>query len=235
MKVMILAGGLGTRLRPITYEIPKPLVPVKKKPIINHLIDFFHRSKVDEIGVLTSRMHEPDFERWRKMWREEMPDEKITVFYEEVPRGTFGGFGMEQVRDWIGNKPFLVSNGDELKEFDLRRLIDFHSSHDGTGTLALVEVPNPQHYGVPVMDGTKIVEFLEKPENPPSNHINSGLYMYNPEVFTYADFSKEKEIMSEKHIFPQLARAGKLHGIKLDGRWYDCGTLERWEKAIKEW
>ena len=233
MKANILAGGLGTRLRPITYEIPKPLIPVKKKPILNHLIDFFHRSKVSEIGILASRDHEEDFKRWRELWKNEMPDEKITLFFEDTPRGTFGG--MPIVRDWLGQETFFLSNGDELKDLDLEAFQNFHRSHDGIGSIALIEVPDPHEYGVPVMEEEKIKNFLEKPAHPPSNMISSGLYCLDPEIFNHADFSKDF-LMIEKDIFPKVATEGKLYGFRVkNGRWYDCGTLERWEKAIKEW
>ncbi|MDP2704135.1 MAG: nucleotidyltransferase family protein [bacterium] len=232
MKAIILAGGLGTRLRPITYEIPKPLIPVKKKPIINHLIDLFHKHGMEKIGILASKMHKEDFEKWRGVWKEEMPDEKIELFYEETPRGTFGG--MELLKDWIGKESFVLTNGDELKDFDLNRLREFHASHDGIASIWMVEVPNAHEYGVPILDGMKITEFLEKPEHPPSNFINSGLYVFDPEVFDYVDFSKE-QVSTERDIFPRLAKEGKLFGHKIQGRWYDCGNLERWERAIKEW
>lgn len=232
MKAVILAGGLGTRLRPITYEIPKPLIPVKKKPIINHLIDLFHKHDIEKIGVLASRSHERDFEKWRDVWKEEMPDEKIELFYEETPRGTFGG--MELLKDWIGEESFVLTNGDELKDFDLNQLREFHASHDGIASIWMVEVPNAHEYGVPILDGMKITEFLEKPEHPPSNFINSGLYVFDPEVFDYVDFSQE-QISTERDIFPRLAKEGKLFGHKIEGRWFDCGNLERWEKAIREW
>lgn len=233
MKAVILAGGLGTRLRPITYEIPKPLITVKKKPILNHLIDFLHKSKVDEIGVLASRSHEEDFSRWRKWWKEHLPDEKISIFFEEVPRGTFGG--LEILRDWLGKGTFILSNGDELKDFDLEKLKSFHSGHNGIATIALVQVPNPNEYGVPILEGDKIREFLEKPAEPPSDFISSGFYLLDQEVLDYADFSQEF-IMIEKDIFPKLAQDKKLFGLKMEGgKWYDCGTLARWEKAIMEW
>ncbi|MEK7110425.1 MAG: sugar phosphate nucleotidyltransferase, partial [Patescibacteria group bacterium] len=99
----------------------------------------------------------------------------------------------------------------------------------------LVEVPHPSEYGVPVMDGHNIKQFLEKPTEPPSNFISSGLYMLEPEVFKHADFS-QPIVMIEHDIFPKLAAEGKLYGFKPpNARWYDCGTLERWERAIKEW
>jgi len=233
MKAVILAGGMGTRLRPITFEIPKPLLPVKKKPIVNHLIDLLGRHDIKDIAVLASRTHQDDFERWYKNWIEELSDKNIKLFYEETPRGTFGG--MEILKDWLGEEDFILSNGDELKDFDLKSLIDFHKKHQPHGTVALVEVPNPQEYGVPVMDEHLVKEFLEKPTNPPSNFINSGLSVLSPKVFDYADFSKDN-LMYEKDIFPQLAAEGKLIGYHFpESRWYDCGNLERWEKAIKEW
>ena len=122
-----------------------------------------------------------------------------------------------------------------MKELDLDAFKKFHDHHGGTASIALVEVPNPHEYGVPVMEGYKILNFLEKPENPPSNMISSGLYLLNPEIFNHADFSKDY-IMIEKDIFPKIAAADKLFGFPVkNGRWFDCGTFERWSKAIEEW
>jgi len=233
MKAVILVGGKGTRLRPITYEIPKPLIPVKKKPIINHLIEFFAKHGVKEVGLLASREHEDDFRRWKKTWLDELPTDKVSIFYEEKPRGTFGGF--EYLKDWAGGDQLLVSNGDDLKDFDLGDMIKAHNEDDSHATLLLMEVPDPRKYGVPVMKGQKINEFLEKPENPPCNYINAGLYIIEPDVMNDTDFSKEY-IMFEKDIFPELAKKGKLSGFKaVNGRWFDCGNLESWEKAMMEW
>jgi NDP-sugar pyrophosphorylase family protein len=233
MKAVILVGGEGTRLRPITYEIPKPLVPVQKKPIVNHLIELFARHGVNDIALLASIAHKGDFERWEKMWTNELPNSKVSIFYEEKPRGTFGGLFL--LRDWIGGESFILSNGDELKDFDITKILEAHNAKKPVGTIALVEVPNPSEYGVPIMEGDHIKEFLEKPQNPPSNYINSGLYALHPGIFDYADPNKEV-ISIEKDIFPAIAKDGKLMGIKLENaRWYDCGNLERWEKAIKEW
>jgi len=233
MKAVILAGGLGTRLRPVTYEIPKPLLPVKKKPIINHLIGLFLRHGVSAIAILASQEHALDFERWKKTWQDELPGEKISIFFEGKPRGTFGGF--ENLKDWLVEERFLMVNGDDLMNVDLKRLIDFHDKYRPVGTIALVKVPNPQEYGVVVLDGHRIKEFLEKPEKPSMDLISSGLYILEPTVFNYADFSKEV-LMIEKDIFPKLAAQGQLLGLHMENsRWYDCGTLERWETAIKEW
>lgn len=229
-KAVILVGGLGTRLRPVTYETPKPLLTVKKKPIVTHLIDLFRRHGVEKIALLANIDHRPDFEQWQKSRPED--SEGVELFFEDKPRGTFGG--LKELRSWIGADDFFLSNGDELKDFDLGILRDFHSGHNGVGTLALVAVDKPQEYGVPVMKDNCISEFLEKPANPPSNLVSAGFYLLNPGIFDFADFNQEF-IMIEKDVFPKAAQAGRLFGLALDGRWFDCGTLERWEKAIKEW
>lgn len=233
MKAIILAGGSGTRLRPVTYEIPKPLIPVKKKPIINHLIELFARHGIREVGILASRAHTGDFERWRKTWKEDLPSEQLTMFFEEKPRGTFGG--LEYAKNWLGTETFFVSNGDELKDFNLENLLAFHRKEGAAGTIALVRVSNPHEYGVPIMNSNRIKEFLEKPRDPPSDFVSSGLYVLEPGVLEAADFSNEV-IMFEKDIFPRLAEEGKLAGFRMEpSRWYDCGNLERWEKAMREW
>jgi NDP-sugar pyrophosphorylase family protein len=233
MKALIQAGGLGTRLHPITYEIPKPLLPVKKKPIVNHLIEFFDRYGVGEIAVLASRLHDEDFDRWKKAWADSLPFGKVSIFFEDAPRGTFGG--LEFLRSWLGNEPFFMTNADDLKSFDLQEILRFHKAQNVHATISLIEVPDPSRYGVPIMDGHKIHTFLEKPENPPSNFINAGLYVLEPEVFSYADFSQD-QVSIERDVFPKLAAEGKLAGFKIvDGKWFDCGTLEGWERAMKEW
>ena len=233
MKAIILAGGLGTRLRPVTYEIPKPLLTVKKKPILNHLINLFIRHGIHEIGIVVARPHEADFLRWQKTWKGEMPDEKISIFFEEKPSGTFGW--LKHLRGWLGKEKFILSNGDELKDFDLGELKTFHEKHKPVATIALVKVPNPEEYGVPVLNGHHVKEFLEKPKNPPTEFISSGLYILEPSVFDYADLTKDF-LMIEKDVFPKMAAERKLLGFKVEnGRWFDCGNLERWEKAIREW
>ncbi|MEK7181161.1 MAG: nucleotidyltransferase family protein [Patescibacteria group bacterium] len=231
MKGIILAGGLGTRLRPITYEIPKPLITVKKRPIINYIIDLFRKHGISDVGVIINRQHESDFIHWQKDWQDELS--KTSLFYEEKPAGTFGW--LKNLRDWIGNEKFILSNGDELKDFDLTALKNFHEKHSPVATIALVKVPNPQEYGVPVLFNHLVQDFLEKPSQPPSDFVNSGLYILEPAIFDFADLNQEF-LMIEKDVFPRVAKAGKLAGMKMENsRWYDCGNLERWEKAIKEW
>lgn len=233
MKAIILAGGSGTRLQPVTLEIPKPLLTVQKKPILNHLIELFSKHGIVEPIVLIHKNHREDYKWWKKRYDKELP-KNLQIKTEPRPLGTFGG--LKYLRKDL-KEPFVLSNGDELKDFNLTDLIKFHknNSQHPIATIALVKVKNPSDYGVPVIKGSRIEKFLEKPNNPPSNYISSGLYILEPEIFKYADWSRGF-LMIEKDIFPKLAVAGKLAGYKIkNGRWFDCGTLERWEKAIKEW
>ncbi len=237
MKGVILAGGLGTRLHPITLEIPKSLLTVKKKPIINYLINLFFRYGIEDTTVLINEQNREDFDWWQKRYGSALPG-NLNIKSETKLRGTFGG--LQSLQEEL-NGTFLLTNGDEIKDFNLNELIAFHKNNPDKplATIALVEVANPSDYGVPVMAGDCIKEFLEKPKTRrgggPPKFISSGLYVLEPGVFQYADWSKEF-LMIEKDIFPKLAADGKLCGYKIkNGRWQDCGNFERWEKAIKEW
>ena len=228
MKAVILAGGKGTRLYPITYEIPKPLLPIKKKPIINYLVDLFLKAGVKEIGVLISQDFEKDFDWWKKRY---YPKKKIKFFKEKKPLGTFGG--LYYLKKWVAKDNLFLTNGDELKKIDLKKMQAFHKKTGKIATIALIKVKNPQDYGVVVCRNGIVDKFLEKPKNPPSKYINSGLYMFSPEIFGYHPGPKFS--MIEKDLFPKLAKKGDLAGFKFQGEWTDCGTWLRYENSIKNW
>lgn len=229
LKAVILAGGKGTRLYPITYEIPKPLLPVKKKPIINYLIDLFFQTKIREIYILISQEFQKEFEWWKRRYYPR--SQKINLIEEARPLGTFGGLWL--LRDKLSLSPFFLTNGDELKKLNLREMIDFHQKNKTLATIALVRVSNPQNYGVVLTKSNLVFQFLEKPENPPSRYISSGLYLLSPEIFRYHPGLKFS--MIETDLFPKLAKEKKLAGFKYNGKWMDCGTWERYEKALRYW
>ena len=237
-KAVILAGGKGTRLYPVTKEVPKPLLPIKKKPIINYLIDLFRNQGVKDIAVLINKEFNEEFAWWKKRY---YPRNKIQIVAEEKPLGTFGGLYL--LKDWLSESPFFLSNGDELKEMDLTKMASFYKKNQAPATIALVKVPNPQDYGVVVCESKTVKEFLEKPSpsqilkkfgragNPPTQYINSGLYLLSPEIFNY--LSRLKFTMIETDIFPKLAKEKKLNALKFQGKWTDCGTWERYKNAIE--
>lgn len=237
MKAIILAGGLGTRLRPVTYETPKPLITVRRKPILNYLVELFGRHGVREVAVVIRPDDRAEFEWWLRRWQGQLNGVRVSFAEEPEPMGTLG-YLAHTLHAWAGSEPFYFTNGDELKEMDLTAMLAHHTTQHGLGTIALVQVPNPHEYGVPVLKGDAIVDFLEKPASPPSNFINSGLYVLEPKALAYVaeDVRDGKKfLMVEKDLFPRLAKDGKLMAYRGSGRWYDCGTLERWDKAIKEW
>lgn len=228
-KAIILAGGKGTRLYPITYEIPKPLLPVKKKPIINYLVELFLEQGIKEIAVLINKGFREEFDWWKKRY---YPKNEINFFEEKEPLGTFGG--LWQLKEWIGNSSFFLTNGDELKKIDLEKMVEFHNQKSVLGTIALVEVVNPQDYGVVLCQNNGIVqEFLEKPKEPPSNYVSSGFYLFSPEILK--EHPGPKFTMVETDIFPKLAKEKKIAGFKFRGQWMDCGTFQRLENAILHW
>jgi NDP-sugar pyrophosphorylase family protein len=227
-KAVLLLGGKGTRFRPITYEMPKALLPVQGKTVPEHLFELFKKYHITEyifsIGYLGDKIIEyyGDGSKFGV---------KITYSKEEEPLGSAGAIKLaaKDLKD-----PFIVTNGDELKDIDLEEMYLFHKQNKALVTAALTTVEDPSAYGVAKLEGNKILEFVEKPkkEDAPSNLINSGLSIWEPEVVKSIPkgFS-----MYEKDVFPQLAKQKKLYGYIFSGQWFDTGTPERYEKAIKEW
>ncbi|MBN1779274.1 MAG: nucleotidyltransferase family protein [Candidatus Buchananbacteria bacterium] len=235
MQAIILAGGEGTRLRPFTYEIPKGLMPVHGKPLNDHVLDILKKAGVTEallsIGYLADRIK--DYYQ-----KNPYPDIAIDYLVEEDRMGTAGPLILMKRQGMVPSNHFIVVNGDNLYSLDLDVWKDFHFSNNGAATLALAEIDinEVSSRGVAKMDGSKIIDFVEKPkvEEAPSNLINSGYYIFSPEVFDYIDEAKDF-LMLEKDVFPALAKAGRLFGYKGQGQWFDTGTIERYDQVIKEW
>jgi len=234
MFFVILAGGKGTRLYPVTKETPKPLLTVHKKPIINYLVDlFFKHFPKGAVLVLISREHENDFNNWRNRY---YSDARVLVSSETYPLGTFGSLVAR--KEYFGQEEdFFVTNGDELKNVNLKEMYDFYEKNKDArtfGCIALTKVKDVEHYGTVATRGEKITEFKEKSKQPLSEYINSGLYILNEIIFS-RDIEDGKFLMLETDLFPELARSGHLLGYKFKGQWLDCGTFERWNTAIEQW
>jgi len=240
-QAVILAGGEGTRLRPVTYEIPKPLVPVQGKAIVTWLVRLFASYGVKDILVIIPPKWKHAFEAWREACLSNLDSASqvnIELWEEHEPMGTMGAL-VHHLSDRIGDEPVFVTNGDELKGFDLSALETFHRQQKNldpqyAATIALLSVPNPSDYGVVEMEGAHIIKFYEKPAQPPSSLINTGLYVVEPQILREVNRDKTF-LMFEKDLWPRLALSNRLGGCELAGQWFDCGTIERWERAIKEW
>jgi NDP-sugar pyrophosphorylase family protein len=177
-EAVILAGGQGTRLRPVTLEIPKPLVTVQGVPIATWLVRLFGMHGIERVTVIYPTKWKQRFMEWASSFPSGHAPH-VELFEEVEPMGTLGALVHEVGH---GTDPIFVTNGDELKGLDLSALAEFHAARRGeTGvhaaTIALVRVPNPSDYGVAELDGHRIVRFHEKPKDPPTPFISSGLYV----------------------------------------------------------
>lgn len=230
-QAVILAGGLGTRLRPITYEIPKALIPVHGRTITEHLFDLLKRYGITNIIMSVGYMKEKIEAYFLDGSQFGL---NISYIEEEKPLGTAGP--LKLARKGL-KETFVCMNGDELKNVNIDEMYEVHKRNKALATLALVEVMDPSLYGVARLDGNKIMEFIEKPkkEKAHSNFINSGFYILEPEVISLIPETKNGFAMLEKDVFPKIAEMGRLYAYKSKGQWFDTGNMERYEKAIKEW
>lgn len=225
---MILAGGEGTRLRPITYEIPKALVPVHGKPLIEHLFDLLKKYGVNDVILSVGHMKDKIMNEKGNWSRAGM---NISFVEEKTPLGTGGPLRL--AKDKL-TKTFIVSNGDELKNINVMDMYESHKRNRALATIALTTVSDPSQYGVAKLEGNRIIEFVEKPKKgkAPSKLINAGFYIIEPEV---VEMIPKGRCSLEKEIFPKLANMGRLYGFPFSGQWFDTGNLERYERALKEW
>lgn len=233
MQAIILAGGLGTRLRPVTYEILKPLVPVKKKPILNHHIKFLASAGIEEIALIANISDAPEFKRWSRTWDDQVWMKKIHIVYEHERRGTFGA--LHATKDWLKkDATFILSNGDSLIQFDIKAFLKAHKKFKVLVTTALVNTYNPFEYGLAVLNGHFIDHFTKNPSEANSGFISAGLYAIEPKLLDMLNEVGEQSM--ERDILPSLSlRKENAGAIMQKNRFYECGTLSRWEQAIKEW
>jgi len=227
-KALLLLGGKGTRFRPITYELPKALLPIQGKTVPEHLIDLFKKYNITDLIFSIGYMAE----KIRNYYGDGSKyGVKIKYIEENQPMGSAGAV---KLAAGLLTDTFIVTNGDELKDIDLEDMYNFHKQNKALITAALTAVDDPSAYGVAKIEGSRILEFIEKPsrDKAPSNLINSGLAIWEPEVIKQIP---EGFSMYEKDIFPLLARQKSLYGYIFSGQWFDTGTPERYERAIREW
>ena len=219
-----MAGGLGTRLRPLTYTTPKPLLPILNEPMVERLIRTLP-SEVDKVVLAVSYM----VDRLREHFKDNELGPEIILVQEKEPLGTGGA--IKNVKEHI-DSTFLALNGDVVCSLDFKAQLDFHRRSQGHGTLAMWEVDDPSRFGIIGTDPDSCVtRFLEKPkkEEAFSNWINAGVYVLEPEVLNLME--PNSVISIEREIFPQLAEKRKLYGFKFQGYWVDAGTPNAYLEA----
>jgi mannose-1-phosphate guanylyltransferase len=221
---ILLVGGLGTRLAPLTSKTPKPMLPIANLPVTEHQLMVAKAAGITKVVLATAYLAETftpyfgDGSKWG-----------IELIYalESEPLGTGGAIrnAAELILSEISaNEPIVVFNGDVLSRHDLKAQIQLHQDSGAAVTLHLVSVEDARPYGcVPFDEKGQVTDFLEKMENPITNTINAGCYVFDPDVIRDIDLGKVVSV--EREIFPQLLQSGKVIKAFLDDSyWLDMGT-----------
>ncbi len=225
MKAMILAAGLGTRLRPLTEEISKPMVPIVNRPVMEHIVDLLAMHGFNDLFV--NLHYHPDVIRKHFSGGEDW-GLSITYSYEEELLGTAGG--VKKMEEELEGGTFLVISGDALTDLDLTALVAFHKAHGGIATLVVTPVEDPSKYGVVIMDEDgRITGFQEKPSRAEAKSYvaNSGIYVFEPEVLGmmppgFYDFGTQ--------LFPRFLEEGiEFYAYRHGDYWNDVGSLEEYK------
>ncbi len=227
MKAVIMAGGFGTRLRPLTNNIPKPIVPLVNKPVMEHIIDLLREQDIKDIVVIL--YHQPEI---IETYFGDGSDFGVNISYVAAERDLGTAGSVRNAEEYLKDT-FLIMSGDVLTDFDLNEVIDFHRKKGAMATVNLTRVEDPSAYGVVITDDDgRIRRFLEKPSwgEVFSDTVNTGIYILEPEVLKYVppqenfDFSKD--------LYPILLENGDpLLGYVAGGYWKDIGDLIQYRRA----
>lgn len=222
VQFVAIAGGFGTRLRPLTLHRPKALLPLLNRPQILHVLDRLPPD-CDRVIVAVNYM----YESVRDYFEALDSDVEVVVVNEPEPLGTGGA--IKNVEGEVSGT-FAVANGDVIDRLDFKDFLQFHRRHRGIGSLGVGSVEDPTAYGVVALEGERITRFVEKPQETeaPSNLANAGRYFLEPEVFDVIE--RGHAVSLEREVFPQLIPRG-LYAFRETGFWSDAGTLPAYLEA----
>jgi len=223
-KAVILAGGYGTRLRPLTFNTPKAMIPLVNKPVIDYILDYLVGYGLKEIVITTNYLREQtmDYLSSRK-------DLKLSYPEEPSPLGTAGSVKNAGITDTM-----VIIQGDNITEIDIGKLMTFHKAHEGLVTIALLPVPNPSLYGIAEIEPNgRIINFKEKPALDAcfSNLANTGLYIVEPGAMDYVPEGRAFDFARD--LYPILVAKREVSGCVVDGFWTDVGNLEGYMEASR--
>src|ERR687890_1034467 len=221
MRAVVLVGGQGTRLRPITFDIPKALVPLRNRPFMGYMLDFLRRGGLD--GAVLSLGYLPDPIQAYLCTKQDLDGFSVDYAVEDYALGTAGG--IKNAEKYLDGDTLVVVNGDVLAGMDLARAIEVHKASDALGTIVLTSVEDPTAYGLVEVDHEMLVHrFIEKPaaDEVTTNLVNAGVYVIEPEVLAMVPAGREVSI--EREIFPELQESGRLRAHITSSYWRDIGT-----------
>src|SRR5215207_6476670 len=235
MKAIIMAGGQGTRLRPLTSDQPKPMIPIVNSPCMEHIVKLLERHGFTDIAVTLQflpdeiRDYFGDGSEWNV---------NIRYSVEDAPAGTAGSVKMAEQQLGLQGERLLIISGDALTDADLSRLVEFHQEKGSEATMVLKSVENPLDFGIVITeeDG-RISRFLEKPAwgQVFSDTVNTGIYLLEPSATAEIPDPEGGEYDFSKELFPKLLDAGRpLYGYITEDYWEDIGTLEQFASAQRD-
>jgi mannose-1-phosphate guanylyltransferase len=226
LQALVLAGGEGTRLRPLTLTVPKPVMPLAGRPFLTFMLDWVNGHGVSEVVLSCGFMSDAV----EAVLGHEHAGMRLHYVHEEEPLGTAGPVRLAAEEGVLGNERLLVLNGDVLTDMDLTGQLAFHEEKRAKATLALIAVADTSSYGVvPTDEDGRVEAFLEKSAGPaPTNRINAGAYVLERDVVER--IPSGRAVSFEREVFPALVGEG-LYGFPQDGYWVDIGTPARYLEA----
>jgi mannose-1-phosphate guanylyltransferase/phosphomannomutase len=228
MKAVVMAGGEGSRLRPLTSRRPKPLAPIANAPVMQHIVNLLRKHGITEI-VATLHYLADEIESF--FGDGTSFGVSMQYFVEDTPLGTAGAVKMAQER--LRDDTFIVISGDAMTDLDVSALLAHHKKAGNDVTIALQRVANPLEFGVVITDDeSRIVRFLEKPSwgEVFSDTINTGIYVLEPSIFDYMEYGQTYDF--SKDLFPRMLHEGKrIGGYVFDDYWTDIGNLQQYQQA----
>lgn len=231
MKAVILAGGLGTRLRPLTHLRPKPMVPVVNRPILEHTLELLRQHQITEILMLLYYMPDAIKNHFGNGSEFGVNIEYITA------KEDFATAGAVRLAASKLRGSFLVISGDVITDLDLSAFLAFHRAQNALGTMALSRVANPTAFGLVDLDSSnQITRFVEKPEQGEifTNLVNAGIYVFEPDIFER--IAENQKVYFERSLFPAMAEHGQpLFGFEHDGYWIDVGIMETYLQVHRDY
>jgi len=225
MQVVVLAGGVGSRLRPWTNKVPKPLLPMLDMSLLERVVEGVPNHLIDEVVVAGGYKVDMIKEYFARV----DVDFDVRIVNEDQPLGTGGALG--NCRDVVSGR-FACFNGDIVSSLQIEPLLELHKRNGGVGSLALWEVEDPTRFGIVGLDDdSRITQFKEKPkpEEVFSNLINAGSYVFEDDIFDYMPQGRHS---IERDVFPRLAEENLLNGQKFEGYFLDAGTPSAWSDAV---
>ncbi|MDR2943671.1 MAG: NDP-sugar synthase [Methanosarcinales archaeon] len=230
MKACIMCGGTGTRLRPLTFKRPKPMIPISNKPSVLHLIEHLSKEGFNDI-VLTLGYKGEDVEK--ELGDGSVYGVHIDYVYEKEKLGTAGS--VKNAQKLLGNEPFIVVGGDHVMTLNLRDMFRFHQNNDADVTIGLLSIDDPREFGIADMDiNSRILRFFEKPKAGEifSNLASTGIYVCDPSVFDKIPTGKKFDFA--KDLFPaMLGNNERINGFLVRGKWTDVGSAGAYRDAQK--